>query len=131
MKGNFSGSPPSCRPGQRRREWRTAVGRAYYASFHVARRLLADLGFLVPRADRAHSYLSLRLQNSGDPGEDKAGADFNSLRQRRNQADYDLLVPMSRALAAIQVRTAQQIIQELDAARLEPTRTQITDAMRV
>ncbi|HVS37819.1 MAG TPA: hypothetical protein VMS17_19835 [Gemmataceae bacterium] len=26
-------------------EWRTAVGRAYYAAFHVARRLLEDLRF--------------------------------------------------------------------------------------
>ncbi len=35
-------------------DWRTAVSRAYYAAFHVARRLLADLKFNVPRADRAH-----------------------------------------------------------------------------
>jgi len=30
-------------------DWRTAVSRAYYAAFHVARRLLADLNFTVPR----------------------------------------------------------------------------------
>jgi hypothetical protein len=47
-------------------DWRTAVGRAYYAAFHVARRLLEDLGFVVPRMDRAHAYLSFRLQNRGD-----------------------------------------------------------------
>jgi uncharacterized protein (UPF0332 family) len=35
-------------------EWRSAVSRAYYAAFHVARRLLSELGFTVPRADRAH-----------------------------------------------------------------------------
>lgn len=29
-------------------DWRTAVSRAYYAAFHVARRLLADLKFTVP-----------------------------------------------------------------------------------
>src|SRR5262249_460451 len=34
-------------------EWRTASSRAYYAAFHVARELLADLGFRVPQADRA------------------------------------------------------------------------------
>jgi uncharacterized protein (UPF0332 family) len=26
-------------------DWRTAVSRAYYAAFHVARRLFADLNF--------------------------------------------------------------------------------------
>ena len=36
-------------------EWRTAVSRAYYTAFHVARQLLEDLGFRVPRADRGHA----------------------------------------------------------------------------
>jgi len=33
-------------------EWRTAVSRAYYAAFHVARLLMTDLGFAVPRDER-------------------------------------------------------------------------------
>ena len=33
-------------------EWRSAVSRAYYAAFHVARLLLSDLKFTIPRADR-------------------------------------------------------------------------------
>jgi uncharacterized protein (UPF0332 family) len=35
-------------------DWRSAVSRAYYAAFHVARDLLAGLRFQPPRADRAH-----------------------------------------------------------------------------
>jgi hypothetical protein len=35
-------------------DWRTAVSRAYYAAFRVARDLLESLSFRVPRADRAH-----------------------------------------------------------------------------
>jgi uncharacterized protein (UPF0332 family) len=42
-------------------EWRTAVSRAYYAVFHTARNLMEDLGFVVPRADPAHSYLWKRF----------------------------------------------------------------------
>jgi len=42
-------------------DWRSAVSRAYYAAFHVARRLFFDLKFTVPRADRAHQYLVFRL----------------------------------------------------------------------
>ena len=43
-------------------EWRTAISRAYYAAFHVARQLLEELGFRVPWADRAHAYLTIALK---------------------------------------------------------------------
>src|SRR2546425_546453 len=42
--------------GSTEAEWRSAVSRAYYAPFHVARRLLFGCGFQVPPADRAHGY---------------------------------------------------------------------------
>ena len=70
-------------------DWRTAVSRAYYAAFHVARRLLADLNFTVPRADRAHQYLVFRLSNSGESAVEQAGRDLETLRRLRNRADYD------------------------------------------
>ncbi len=111
-------------------EWRTAVGRAYYAAFHAARELLEDLGFTVPRADVAHFFLSVRLQNSGDPQMIKAGSDLNTLRRFRNQADYDLYRPFSQRIALSQVPAAERIIQALNAAQIDPLRTQITDAMK-
>jgi hypothetical protein len=116
--------------GSTQAEWRTAIGRAYYAAFHVARQLLEDLGFAVPRADRAHTYLALRLQNCGDPTLQRAGGDLDSLRRLRNRADYDLHRPLSQGIAQAQPQAATRIIQLLDSARQEPTRTQITDAMR-
>ena len=70
-------------------EWRSAVSRAYYACFHVARRLLSDLGFTVPRADRAHQYLVYRLSNSGEALVEQEGRDLETLRRSRNRADYD------------------------------------------
>jgi hypothetical protein len=36
------------RDGTTEAEWRSATSWAYYAAFHVARRLLLDLGFGVP-----------------------------------------------------------------------------------
>jgi len=112
-------------------EWRTAVSRAYYAAFHVARRLLRDLGFVVPRAERAHPYLIYRLCNCGEPVVQRAGQELESLRRQRNQADYDENVAVSQQAAADAVRLAQHALSTLDAARQEPTRTQITDAMKV
>jgi hypothetical protein len=70
-------------------DWRSAISRAYYAAFHVGCDLLRSLGFTVPRADRAHAHVWLRLSNSGHPDVIKAGADLNDLRGARNRADYD------------------------------------------
>ncbi len=119
------------RDGATEAEWRSASSRAYYAAFHIARRLLIGLGFGVPRADRAHAYLWLRLANAGHPDVELAGNRLNHLRGERNAADYDENRSVVQPLAARHVQSAEQIIQALDAAAVEPVRTQITDAMKV
>jgi hypothetical protein len=111
--------------------WRTAAGRAYYAAFHVARSFMQDLGFTVPRGDRAHAHLWLRLSNAGDAQVERAGADLNVLRRDRNHADYDLGPTFSHPAVTAALRAAAQIISSLDAARSEPTRTQILEAMKI
>lgn len=112
-------------------DWRTAVSRAYYAAFHVARQLLTALNFSVPRADRAHQHLVFRLSNCGEPVVEQAGRDLDTLRRLRNRADYDDIPVVTRHQAAAAVRLAEGIVQALDAAGLEPTRTRVRDAMIV
>lgn len=112
-------------------EWRTASSRAYYAAFHVARELLADLGFRVPQADRAHGYLWLRLSNSGHADALLAGRLLNELRREWDRADYDDQASVIQLEAARSVQRAEDIIQALDTAAVEPVRTQVTDAMKV
>lgn len=112
-------------------EWRSACSRGYYAAFHVARQLLLDLGFQVPQADRAHGYLWLRLSNAGVAEVMKAGSLLNDLRRERNRADYDDRRITTQGMADQSVRFAEEVIQALDAAAVEPTRTQITDAMKI
>ena len=112
-------------------DWRTAVSRAYYAVFHVACDLMTDLGFTVPQGDRAHGYLWLRLENSGEMATERAGAELKSMRGRRNMADYDLRRSVSASMAVNAIRWAESIIQSLDAAALPPIRRQITTAMKV
>ncbi|HEY8506037.1 MAG TPA: HEPN domain-containing protein [Gemmataceae bacterium] len=116
--------------GSAEAEWRTAVSRAYYAAFHAARRLLSELGFRVPRADRAHSYLFLRLQNCGEPAVQQAGIALTHLRQTRNHADYDLHRSFTQPSARDQVQISERILLSLDAARMDPVRTRITTAIR-
>jgi hypothetical protein len=60
-------------------DWRSAVSRAYYAAFHMARRLLTDLNFAIPRADRAHQYLAFRLSNCGEAAVEQVGRDLDTL----------------------------------------------------
>ena len=55
------------------------------------------------------------------------GNDLKSLRDQRNLCDYDLHRGVAQAFAVAQGRQAEDIIRVLDAARNEPTRTQITD----
>ena len=81
-------------------DWRTGVSRAYYAAFHVARRLFADLNFTVPRADRAHQYLVYRLSNCGESPVEQAGRDLETLRWLRNRADYDEVPALMQPQAA-------------------------------
>jgi uncharacterized protein (UPF0332 family) len=111
-------------------EWRSAVSRAYYAAFHKARRLFTALSFQAPRGDQAHAYLWLRLLNCGDPQVQLAGSDLNSLRRDRNLADCAVDQHLRQKDGLTQVQSARQIIQVLTAAANEPTRTQITDAMK-
>src|SRR5262245_13711822 len=85
-------------------EWRSASSRAYYSAFHVARDLMRDLGFRVPRAEQAHGYLWLRLSNAGPRGVERTGSDVRDLRQQRNRADYDDHITVTQATAADNVR---------------------------
>jgi uncharacterized protein (UPF0332 family) len=111
--------------------WRSAVSRAYYAAFHVARLLLIDFGFTVPRDEKAHTFLYRRLNNCGDPPVLVAAQQLGNLRDQRNKCDYDLRLFIPQQLATQQLQAAKNIIQTLDDARLEPRRTQITDAMKI
>jgi uncharacterized protein (UPF0332 family) len=109
-------------------DWRTAVSRAYYAAFHIARDFLEDLRFRVPKSDRAHAYLWLRLQNCGDGAISTAGSDLNELRSKRNIADYDLQATVSAADALQWVDLAEQIILALEAAAADPARASAIQA---
>lgn len=117
--------------GMREAEWRSAVSRAYFAAFHVARDLLSACGFAVPQGEQAHGYLWIRLQNTGHPDVKRAGSDLNYLRTMRNRADYDLKQPFPHALAFGQVQAADDIVQVLESVLTIPnTLTQITDAIK-
>lgn len=109
---------------------RSAVSRAYYGAFHAARDLVAALRFQVPRADRAHNYLYVRLNNCGDAGVQHAASALSDLRRKRNHADYDVQLSLPKGDETNAIAAAEFILQTLDA--LTPAeRTQITDTMKL
>lgn len=116
--------------GSQESDWRSAVSRAYYAAFHVARDLLAALRFQVPWADRAHNYVYVRLNNGGDPGVVKAAAALFDLRRNRNRADYDIRATFPANNAAQAIGDAELVLQTLDNLTAAE-RTSITDAMKL
>ncbi len=106
--------------GEHEAEWRSAASRAYYAAFHTVRQLFTQVGFRVPLADRAHSYLSLRLTNSGHADVCKAGTDLKSLRRVRNRADYDLDTGFHQREAEDQVQLAMDVVQLIETLSRTP-----------
>jgi hypothetical protein len=111
-------------------EWRTSISRSYYGAFHVARTLLADLGFVIPPDEKAHTQIYHRLNNCGNAVVRSAANDLYGLRRLRNRADYDLHRAVDAPLAHNQATLSSTIIQTLD--NLTPTeRIQIRDAMIV
>lgn len=110
-------------------DWRSAVSRAYYAAFHVARDFLSTLGFETPRADLAHAFLWRRLGNSGHAPLALAGSRLNQLRGERNRADYDLNLDLAWKDAQAAVRSAAMIIAEVQNLSPEECR-QATEAMK-
>jgi uncharacterized protein (UPF0332 family) len=109
---------------------RSGASRAYYSAFHAARDLLTALRFRTPRADRAHNYLYVRLNNCGDARIQYAAFLLNKLRGLRNEADYDVHQPFKLTDANKTIADADRILQALDG--LTPTdHIQITSAMKL
>jgi hypothetical protein len=48
-----------------------------------------------------------------------------------NRSDYDAHLTVHQAMARNHIQRAEEIIQALDTAAIDPVRTQITDAMKI
>lgn len=73
---------------------RSAVSRGYYGAFHFARQLIEDCGVKISRKQQyaadIHRKVRFCLRQSNNDAAKDAGDKLESLRDRRNEADYDL-----------------------------------------
>jgi uncharacterized protein (UPF0332 family) len=91
---------------------RSAISRAYYASFHVARDYCDRTGFSVSRGVQAHVELRQRFGHTG-----RIGQDLSRLHLMRKQADYDVPHPTQDIANAVRtaLALANRIIADVDA----------------
>lgn len=111
--------------------YRTAVSRAYYGAFHVARTFLVELGFEPVRNANVHAYVRRHLSGSGDADAVLASELLDDLQSARNRADYRLDDPEvgTRAHAMLIVERAQLVISAVDSCRADEARETIRQAI--
>ncbi len=106
---------------------RSAVSRAYYGAFHLARSLLDRLGARPPRNANTHVFVQHRLANCGHTQGSEAGFLLADLYADRLNADYSLDKKQVESVtyARAGVVTAQRIRKALEACDNNQAREQI------
>jgi len=69
---------------------RTSVSRAYYALYHHVRENLILSGIRVTTKPEEHQRMVRYLKNSGIEDAKFVGEQMNDIREKRNNADYEL-----------------------------------------
>lgn len=118
-------------------ELRSAVGRAYYGAFHVARRFLCDCGLRFSSKDlyaaEIHQKIQYCLSESGNADAVIARDGLKTLRSQRNEADYDLDTTTFRSPGnvAAMVRVAPAIVDAMQRCRTEPAFSEARAKIRI
>ncbi|MFM9961163.1 MAG: HEPN domain-containing protein [Planctomycetaceae bacterium] len=110
--------------------WRTAVSRAYYASFHLVRQRLSEWGFHIRKSDQAHAGMSRRLGVLALDGWDDLARDLSQLRTDRNFADYDIERVFPKRLAVNCLAVTERIIKTLHTKLSDNEQQQAIAAIR-
>lgn len=100
-------------------ECRSAISRAYYATFLVAAAYLDRIGFAVENSPSAHVAVRYALNNSSDSALRGIASDLEILHKERRRADYDMKdrSPEQASNAERIVNLAASAIARLDEVR--------------
>lgn len=93
---------------------RTAIGRAYYALFLLAREYVSDLGIETRSVPSIHVLLEQALRNSGVRSLARIGNALGELRDLRTNADYEM-----RNESVETIETAEDVYNRARAAILQ------------
>ena len=92
---------------------RSAISRAYYAAFSLARQLLESEGVPLDAEGSIHSQVWDTFRNSADDVRYYIGIDGKGLRNFRNSADYENEFVDVRKRTGQAIRKAESIVSSL------------------
>jgi uncharacterized protein (UPF0332 family) len=117
--------------GDAEARFRSAVSRAYYGAYHIAREFVESLGGTVPKNATGHFELSRLLWDSGQEDAHDAASRLDDLRRERNRADYDLDSTgfRDRVNAVKLVELADEVRTAIEHCRYEPALSKIRAAL--
>jgi uncharacterized protein (UPF0332 family) len=106
---------------------RTAISRAYYGAFHIARSFLVEVGFAPVANANVHGFVQHFLHGSGHADARRAASLLSHLQAARNRADYRLDDSRfgSRDEAMLLVERAVLAVSAVDRCRADDVRESI------
>jgi len=93
---------------------RSAISRAYYGVFCIARNFLISKGTTIPRID-THKFVRETFFNSTHKIERKIGKDLRDLWHERKEADYENIATFDTKRATTAYQLATRILNRLQA----------------
>ncbi len=94
---------------------RTSVSRAYYALYHHVRENLILSGIRVTTKPEEHKRMVRYLENSGIDDAKYVGEQMNDIREKRNNADYELNdSSFNKNTCALYCSMAEALFNQLD-----------------
>jgi uncharacterized protein (UPF0332 family) len=79
--------------------YRTAVSRAYYGAFHLARAMLDEIGYRCQVRDNEHLFAQRHFANCQQHEAREVGGSLANLHESRKEADYDFNKPRTAAIS--------------------------------
>ncbi len=120
---------------RREAELRSSVSRAYDGAFHAACEFLEGCGITLSGKElygaEIHKKVRFCLRESSNHDAAKAGERLGSLRDERNEADYDLKsTKFDAPTVALQLRVTHEIVNAIDRCRQDPAFAAVRDKIR-
>lgn len=120
----FLDSAKTLAQSQKPCDLRSAVSRAYYASYHASLEMLQESGVRFPSGTSlAHTKMPQCLENTNADVATKVGRQLRSLRDDRNAADYDMSDTLFEDQVSVSDRViiAERIIALIDSVAAQPS----------
>lgn len=100
-------------PGPEEACLRTAISRAYYAVFNIARAYAYSDHLQVGEGTGSHQAVIEHFKSSADSNKRRIGISLERLRTSRNKADYDRVLNNSLREAEKTIRGTEKLIKQL------------------